>query len=103
MPIVASQDLPTIVGIAPSGTTPQPTKGETTVDPMASTFRFIVGWILLITILTFVNTTRLGHVIIYYALLLMILFILVTEYAQIVPYLNAIQTIGQFNSKKNAS
>lgn len=71
-------------------------------DNEASTFNFILGWTLLILILFFVNKTRLGHVIIYYSLLLIILLILLTEYQQIVPILNSVQTIGAFNQKNAA-
>lgn len=62
----------------------------------ASTFTFIAGWILLLALLVFANKTRLGHVILYYALLLIILFILLTEYQQLAPLLN-VGTIGQLN------
>jgi hypothetical protein len=67
-------------------------------DPELPTFNFIAGWILLITILVFASKSRIGYVIIYYSLLLMILFILLTEYQQISPLLDSIQTVGQFNS-----
>ena len=65
----------------------------------AGTFGFVAGWILLIVILTFVNRTRIGHVLIYYSLLLIILLILVTEYTQIAPLLLNIETVGQFNQE----
>jgi cell division protein FtsW (lipid II flippase) len=61
-------------------------------------YNFVVGWFLMIIVLTLINRTRTGHVIIYYALLLMILFVLVVEYKQIVPYFNAIQSVGDFNT-----
>ncbi len=63
----------------------------------SSTYTFVLGWILLITILTLANKSRIGHVLIYYSLLLIILLILVTEYAQIAPILSSIETVGQLN------
>lgn len=87
MPIVATtQPVATDTGDAA-----QPANVE------LSTFRFVAGWILLIVLLTFANRTRLGHVILYYGLALMILFVLVTEYQRIVPFLN-FQTPGQLGS-----
>lgn len=66
-------------------------------DVELATFRFVAGWVLLIILLTFANRTRLGHVILYYGLALMILFVIVTEYQRIIPYLN-FQTPGQLGS-----
>jgi len=62
-------------------------------------FNFLVGWFILLLLLTLVNRTRLGHVLIYYSLLLMILFVLVAEYKQITPYLLSLKTLGQFNAQ----
>jgi type IV secretory pathway VirB3-like protein len=73
---------------------------EPIVDTELPTFQFIVGWVLLFTILIFISRTRLGYVAIYYSLLMMILIILVTEYRVITPYLNAIQSIGSFNASQ---
>jgi hypothetical protein len=84
-------------------TTAQQTTKDTSGTPTPSTdvelstFRFVAGWILLIVLLSFANRTRLGHVILYYGLALMILFVLVTEYQRIVPLLN-FQTPGQLGS-----
>lgn len=98
-----SQQSPTIVGtplikipITGSGVTP--TGGTVTIDNETVSFQFVAGWILLITILVLANKSHIGHVIIYYSLCLMILLILVTEYQQIVPLLNAVQTIGEYNA-----
>jgi hypothetical protein len=65
-------------------------------------FQFIVGWILLIGLLTLLNKWSVGHVLIYYSLLLIILLILVSQYAQITPYLTSLQSIEQFNAKFKA-
>lgn len=61
-------------------------------------YNFVVGWFLMLVVLVLINKTRAGHVIIYYALLLMILFVLLVEYKQIVPYFNAIESVGDFNA-----
>jgi hypothetical protein len=62
-------------------------------------FMFVVGWLMLIFILTLLNRTRLGHVVIYYSLMLLILMIVASEYQNIVPFLGGIQTVGQLNAK----
>lgn len=69
----------------------------------ASTFQFLLGWVLLLIILFFINKSRLGHVIIYYSLLLLILFLIVVEYKQIAPILASVETIGQFNAGPGAT
>jgi hypothetical protein len=46
---------------------------------MQQAFAQVAGFMLLIVMLTFANRTKIGHVIIYYSLLLMILTIVVTE------------------------
>lgn len=61
-------------------------------------FNFLVGWFLLLLFLILVNRTRLGHVVIYYSLMLMILLVIVSEYKRITPYLLAVTSLGQFNS-----
>lgn len=101
----ASQNSTTIAGIPPGSslqlaTTATKDTTPSSADTELPSYQFVAGWILLFVILTFVNKTRIGHVIIYYSLLLIILLILVTEYQQIVPILNSIQTIGMFNTKK---
>ena len=81
---------------APAGT-PLPGAVAPAPNVELKTFQFVAGWILLITLLVFANKTRLGHVILYYVLALLIIFILVTEYAQILPYLN-FQTPGELQN-----
>ena len=63
----------------------------------ANTFQFVASWLMFFVILIALNQTRIGHVAIYYGLLLLILFILVTEYRQITPFLNP-PTLGQLNT-----
>ena len=81
---------------APAGA-PLPGAVAPAPDVELKTFQFVAGWVLLITLLVFANRTRLGHVILYYTLALLILFILVTEYQQILPYLN-FQTPGELQN-----
>jgi ABC-type transport system involved in cytochrome bd biosynthesis fused ATPase/permease subunit len=70
----------------------------TSADAELPSFQFIASWALLIAILVMANKTRIGHVLIYYSLLLMILFILVSEFRQVAPLLSGIMTIGEVNS-----
>ena len=103
MTIVASQTAPLVSVINNTGgkvtlpTTSGTTTTSTSGDPESATYQFIAGWILFIIILVFANKTRLGHVIIYYSLILIILLLLLIEYSEVVPLLNSVQTIGQFN------
>jgi hypothetical protein len=53
----------------------------------------------MIGLLTLFNRTRFGHVLIYYSLLLMILLILVSEYAQLTPLLSGIETPAALNAQ----
>jgi hypothetical protein len=59
-----------------------------------ATFTFVVSWFLWLVGLSVFNTTRIGHVLLYYSLLLMILFVLVTEYKQLQPYIIGITNVG---------
>lgn len=77
------------------GNTPAPFGPDTTVG--GKTFAFIAGWTLLLLVLALISKTRIGYVLIYYSLLLLILFILVTEYAVIAPLLNP-PTIGELEA-----
>lgn len=64
----------------------------------SNTFQFLLSWLLILVILTLANRTRFGHVLIYYALLLMIFFILAVEYKQLVPIFSGLKTIGEANN-----
>jgi hypothetical protein len=88
--------------ISGSNATVLPASTVSTVTPNDTelpTFNFIASWVVLITILVLASKSRIGYVIIYYSLLLMILIILLTEYQTFVPYLNNLQTIGQFDAQ----
>lgn len=60
-----------------------------------NTYRAVASWVVFLAIMILANKTRLGHVAIYYGLLLLILLLLVVEYKQIAPLLNP-PTIAQF-------
>ncbi len=70
------------------------------MDDELPTYKFVASWILIIVILSLANRSRIGHVIIYYTLLLVILFILVTEYRQLAPLLIP-QTIGELQQQSD--
>jgi|SRR5581483_655251 hypothetical protein len=72
--------------------TPTPT------DVSGKTYAFIASWLVLILLLTLISRTRVGYVIVYYSLLLMILVVLVTEYKQIAPLLTPM-TIGELDAQ----
>lgn len=67
------------------------------------TYQFVAGWMLLILILMFINKTRLGHVIIYYGLMMLILTILIGEYKVLAPLIGGIQTVGQLSGGTTGS
>lgn len=78
-------------------------QAETPQQQNQSVFMFVVSWMFFIFILTLINRSRIGHVIIYYSLLLLILFIVASEYANLTPFLGGIQTVGQLDNKLNAT
>ncbi len=45
-----------------------------------ATYRWILAWLVMIVLLSYFNTTRIGHVIIYYALALSLLLVVATQY-----------------------
>lgn len=42
-------------------------------------FQWLLGWIVMIVLIIVINKSRLGHVIIYYSLWLMLIFLLVSQ------------------------
>lgn len=58
-------------------------------------FLFLLGWAVMIVLLMLMNKTRLGHVLIYYGLLLLIFFVLVTEYQQLAPLVSGLKSIRE--------
>lgn len=73
------------------------------MDTQTQTYNFILGWILMLVILALINKSRIGHSIIYHALLLMILLIVVTEYKQFTPLWSGIMTIKDYNQVTGAN
>lgn len=61
----------------PGGFTGVPTGGERG----SKTYQWVIGWILLIALLALANQTETGHTVIYYALVLVLVFLLVTQYS----------------------
>lgn len=66
------------------------------------TFMFVLSWASIILILMLANKTKLGHVAIYYSLVLIILFLLATQYQTLAPIFSGVETIGQLNSSTGA-
>ena len=64
-----------------------------------ATFTFLVSWVLWLVGLSVFSKTRVGYVLLYYSLLLMILFILLSEYKNLTPYITGILSIRDFNKK----
>jgi hypothetical protein len=62
-------------------------------------FVFMVSWFVWLALLTAFSKTRVGYVFLYYSLLLMILFVILTEVNQLSPYINSISSISSFNAK----
>lgn len=70
---------------SPAVTTPGPGAGPGTLGPQGpgggpSTYQWIVAWVLLIILGAMASQTVIGHTIIYYSLVLMLVFLLVTQY-----------------------
>lgn len=57
-----------------------PVKEANAISAGAATFRFLLAWGIVLVLLGLANRTRLGHVLIYYTLSLMILFLVLTQY-----------------------
>lgn len=55
-----------------------------------ATFKWIVGWMLALVLLAVLNQTRLGHVMIYYSLILMIVLVTVIEAPAIAGYIGSV-------------
>ena len=55
----------------------------TTATATDNTFAWLLAWSVMILFFVLINKTRLGHVVIYYSLWLMLAFLLVTQYQAI--------------------
>ena len=67
------------------------------------TFAFLLSWLLWLVVLTALNKTKIGHVLLYYSLVLMIIFVLVTEYAKLAPVFSGVQNIDEFDASLAAA
>lgn len=54
------------------------------------TYKWLIGWIVAIVLLSLINKTRVGHVAIYYWLWALIIFLVVTQYRFIADALSAV-------------
>lgn len=61
-----------------------------TVSPAVGIMRWVIAWAVVIMVLALINRTRLGHTLIYYALALMLLLLLVTQYKWVANVLSPI-------------
>ncbi len=69
--------------------TPVPTSPGDVRPPKAqieqNSYLYIVAYALLLGLCMLINQSRVGHVLLYYTLLIMILFVVVTEYSRLAP------------------
>jgi hypothetical protein len=65
----------------------KPAKGIVTNVQEQNTYLYIVGYLLLFLFLMLIAKSKVGYTLLYYALLLMILFVAVTEFALFAPLL----------------
>lgn len=59
-----------------------------------TSFQWVMAWFILFILLAFFNKTRIGHLILYYALLLMIVFLLVTNAGWFASILAPFRSLG---------
>lgn len=74
---------------------PSPPGPSSPANPPGSsgnTYAWMLAWLLIIALLAFANQTALGHTIIYYALVLILVLLLVTQYQFIASALAPIGT-----------
>jgi hypothetical protein len=65
----------------------------TAATPGAYTFRWLLAWGVFLVILSLVNRTRVGHVTIYYLLVLALLLLLVTQFGWLSQVLQPVATL----------
>jgi ABC-type polysaccharide/polyol phosphate export permease len=61
-----------------------------TGDEQANTFKWLIGWLVVIVLACLANRTRIGHTFIYYGLWLLLVFLIVTQYKFIVAVLGPV-------------
>lgn len=82
----------------PTGTTANGAAGGQDMLNKANTpnaYAWLLAWGVILAFLTLVNRTRIGHAAIYYGLLLMLFFVIVSNYRFIATSLAPFQTLGQ--------
>ena len=67
---------------------------EDTSNGSYPTYRWLLAWAVLILVLFLLNKSRIGHLIIYYSLVLMLLFLIVTQYKWFVGVLAPFGSLG---------
>ncbi len=74
---------PTYGAVTPTAAAPMAVgaDGDTgATSPAVETLRFVVAWAVAIMVLSLINRSRIGHAFLYYALVLMLFLLLVTQY-----------------------
>lgn len=72
----------------------QTTAQQTAQTPPGVAYRYIAAWTLIIVALMLLNKTAVGHTAIYYTLVLMIVFLLITQFHAIATVLAPLSNIG---------
>ena len=70
-------------------------------DPVNDTvamYKWIIAWIFIVLIFMLMNRTKLGHVLVYYSLLLLLAFTLVTQYQWVNDLLSPLFPQNQHNN-----
>lgn len=96
VPTALAQVQPTgsASGTVQSNPTPSDTRHVTERQAPASAYAWLLAWGVMLAFLALVNRSRIGHAAIYYALLLMLFFVIVSNYRFIQTSLAPFQTLG---------
>jgi hypothetical protein len=66
----------------------------TVTDEAANTFNWMIGWLILIGVIIAISKSRVGYAAIYYALVLILVFLVVTQYKWIAKEVGIATTIS---------
>ena len=88
-----AQAQATTQGTAAQGTAQDTASGGITAPQHYDGYAWLVAWGVLIAILTLANRTRLGHAAIYYGLVLLLFFVIVSNYRFITTALAPFQSL----------
>lgn len=91
---VASTGGPNAPSAPTSGQTDTANSGPKSGGP-ASAYAWLLAWGVILAVLALINHTRIGHAAIYYTLLLLLFFVLLSNYRFIQTSLAPFQTLGQ--------